>query len=54
MDIMEIKELVSYSVNETTQTLDVTFRLIVAELCIISASFSPVNTNPAPPISAAN
>jgi hypothetical protein len=28
MDIMEIKELVSYSVNETTQTLDVTFRLI--------------------------
>jgi hypothetical protein len=28
MDIMEIKELVSYSANESTQTLDVTFRLI--------------------------
>jgi len=24
---MEIKELVSYYINETTQTLDVTFRL---------------------------
>ena len=31
-----------------------TFRLIVAELCMISASLSPVKTKPAPPMSAAN
>ena len=31
-----------------------TLRLMVTEFCMMSASFSPVNTNPAPPISAAN
>ena len=31
-----------------------TLRLMVTEFCMISASFSPVNTNPAPPMSAAN
>jgi hypothetical protein len=31
-----------------------TFRLIVPELCMMLASFSPVKMNPAPPMSAAN
>ncbi len=36
------------------ECVEATRRLMVTEFCIISASFSPVNTNPAPPISAAN
>ena len=41
---------VSFSLRTSSRR----FRLIVHELCIISASFSPVKTKPAPPMSAAN
>ena len=42
-----------FSLDELLKLFTI-FKLIMAELCIISKSCSPVKTKPAPPISAAN
>ena len=42
------------SIVSGKNTVDVVKKLIRAELCIISASFSPEKTKPAPPMSAAS